>query len=224
MKYEGLLTEHLRNAEPLSQCAAEQQQSEGIGLTIHQLTGIWVIVFSFAVGGLMAKGFGFLNSKKVKTMEVQKVLIYDQWGRAMENIELNRPNTGGNDPRYQNALQSAKNRVPTYVSGHNSHGVSANRKRPSAGQFSITSRNNDQAPHNQAAVYANDPSIGMDMDDATKRRSNERPPTSYEHISPPEQGLPVWRETAEPQLHTLHMDDEEELVGEGPQDQTVVSM
>ncbi|CAB9520799.1 glutamate receptor [Seminavis robusta] len=88
MKYEGLLTQKLNEAQPANQCAAASQQNEGIGLTVQQLTGIWVIVFTFALGGLIAKAVNYYQRRNKSSSFSQLVWHYDQWGRPIPNLEL----------------------------------------------------------------------------------------------------------------------------------------
>ena len=67
MKYNGYMTQHIREAQPISQCPAQEGQGSRIGLTIQQLTGIWVNVFSFALAGIIAK---FINDWNAKTPQI----------------------------------------------------------------------------------------------------------------------------------------------------------
>ena len=78
MKYEGILDRHIRDAEPESQCP-ETEGEEGIALNVQQLTGIWTIVFSFAIAGIVAKFLvPFMDNTKDK-WATEKLQKFDQW-------------------------------------------------------------------------------------------------------------------------------------------------
>ena len=83
MKFDGIWDKHEVAAEPTSMCAAKVQQEEGIGLTPTQLTGIWVIVFSFLAAGMCAKAINWFTkiTERNKPVKEQRLWNTDQWGR-----------------------------------------------------------------------------------------------------------------------------------------------
>ena len=91
MKYEGILDRHIRDAQPESQCP-DNEGEEGIALNVQQLTGIWTIVFSFALAGILAKCLlPFMDNTK-DTWATQKLQKFDQWCNPIdmpikENVE-----------------------------------------------------------------------------------------------------------------------------------------
>lgn len=84
LKYDGHLAEHYLTARPKFTClssntdASQKKQR----LTISDLTGIWVVVYTFAVAGLVAKAMVQMHSFKGKG---HKTKWADQWGNPLPN-------------------------------------------------------------------------------------------------------------------------------------------
>lgn len=84
MKYEGVLDRHIREATPQSQCL-DNEGEEGIALNVEQLTGIWTVVFGFALVGLMATLLGpIFDTRKFQWAE-RRLARYDQWSNIVDD-------------------------------------------------------------------------------------------------------------------------------------------
>jgi len=86
-KNDGVLQRELQNAKPNSLCI--RADIEGTSLTVEQFTGIWMITFTLAVGGLLAKAiqwcYGKLRnaSQGVNEMRLQQ---FDQWRNPVDTV------------------------------------------------------------------------------------------------------------------------------------------
>lgn len=89
MKNDGLLNKEYGFYQPSSRCPVSG--GEGSSLTVAQLTGIWVIAFSFALAGLIAKFVtGCTNRRQEKQKGKRYRALYrnDQWGKACDNVVI----------------------------------------------------------------------------------------------------------------------------------------
>ena len=89
MKNDGLLNKEYGFYQPSSRCPVSG--GEGSSLTIAQLTGIWVIAFSFALAGLIAKFVtDCMNKRRAKQKKKRYRALYrnDQWGKACDNVVI----------------------------------------------------------------------------------------------------------------------------------------
>ena len=89
MKNDGLLNKEYGFYQPSSRCP--ESGGEGSSLTVAQLTGIWMISFSFAFAGLIAKfivdGTNRRQEKK-KGMRYRALYRNDQWGAPCDNVVI----------------------------------------------------------------------------------------------------------------------------------------
>merc|ERR1719491_1108317 len=81
-KNEGVLERELNLARPKNMCSNQERSVEGNALSIQQLTGIWVIVFGFAICGIMARLLNPMTKKlgEKESMKVKSLIRVDQWG------------------------------------------------------------------------------------------------------------------------------------------------
>jgi len=78
IKNDGVIQKEMGAARPESKCEAVEE--EGNSLSIKQLTGIWVVSFSFAMAGLLVKGIEWCSKRFRKQGAVRQLQRYDQWG------------------------------------------------------------------------------------------------------------------------------------------------
>ena len=89
MKNDGLLNKEYGFYRPSSRCP--ESGGEGSSLTVAQLTGIWMISFSFAFAGLIAK---FVTDRTNRRQEEKNGKRYralyrnDQWGTPCDNVVI----------------------------------------------------------------------------------------------------------------------------------------
>ena len=84
MKNDGLLNKEYGFSQPASRCP--ESGGEGSSLTVKQLTGIWMISFSFAFAGLLAKWISACNTKRQKGPRYRALYRNDQWGQPCDNV------------------------------------------------------------------------------------------------------------------------------------------
>jgi len=93
-KADSVMTKTLAAAAPRSQCP--ETGGEGSALNVQQLTGVWVITFSFALLALLAKFIVSCTRRRLnrnarvdsKTSELERRISfnrYDQWGNPAPN-------------------------------------------------------------------------------------------------------------------------------------------
>mmetsp|Transcript_11479 Transcript_11479/g.25728 ORF Transcript_11479/g.25728 Transcript_11479/m.25728 type:complete len:818 (-) Transcript_11479:238-2691(-) len=84
MKNDGLLNKEYGFSMPAVQCA--ETGGEGSSLTVKQLTGIWMISFSFAFAALIAKWVSSCSTKRQKGPRYHALYRSDQWGKPCDNV------------------------------------------------------------------------------------------------------------------------------------------
>lgn len=91
-KYQGNLGEIYKEAMPDSRCPAKEDlQEEGVGLSVLQLAGIWGIVGSLMIAGLVTKAINSYFRRRNRRSNKNEVLKYincDQWGNAVDNPNI----------------------------------------------------------------------------------------------------------------------------------------
>lgn len=90
LKFGGAMQEIFYEDEPASLCKEENGlQEEGADMNFSQLSGIWVIVFTFMLAGVLAKAIRNCQDDQRKDRAngelVEKAVQFDQWGNAVEN-------------------------------------------------------------------------------------------------------------------------------------------
>ena len=109
-KFLGKLAEKYEEEEPESKCESVEAevQEEGVGLTIPQLSGIFIITAIFTIAGLVAKALKDLQTRRLNAgdVTVEKDIMIDQWGGIVDNPnqeesddQSKTPLSGLNQPR-----------------------------------------------------------------------------------------------------------------------------
>ena len=107
MKFEGRLDRHFNDAQPANQCPETVEGEEGSALNIWQLSGIWLITLSFAVGSLVTRCFKKQvlsrdirysnNYRSAKPGVLRRLERYDQWGNPAD-VDTENLDEYGADP------------------------------------------------------------------------------------------------------------------------------